>query len=315
MTIHDRRRALVERLASELSGSLVGGATGRALERHVDQALRWCEDEAWAERFARGCPVDGARPRDYLQRVLALEGGGEVVVGVRFKGGDLAQPFVDVVAWDRDLAPAWPAVVARVREAFAVFAPPRVRLCLPADRRPPDPRAEPDLHLVAGPVRALRADARPWPDGVRVERRTSLEWFDDYAREFAAWRAQAGSLGHEVSPEDRDSLERCLADGALVALTVGGAWAGLAGARRASLWALDGFEVAEEFVTAEFRGRGLAPWLQRGLIDALDPAGDPLLFGTIHATNAPSLATARRCGREVVATTWFVPIAVVTSGS
>jgi L-amino acid N-acyltransferase YncA len=291
-----------------LPSSLQGA---RAPEAYVDQALRWCDDEAWAEGFARACPVEGASARDYLQRVLSVADG-EVLAGIRFKGGDLDQPFVDLVAWDRDLAPVWPAVVEAVRAAFAVFAPPRVRLHVPAGARPPGAGAEPDLHLVAGRVSALRADARPWPPGVTIERQTMLALFDAYEREFAAWQAGAGALAREVGSESRESLQRCLDDGALVAMFVDGAWAGLAGARRARLWALDGFEVAEELVTAGFRGRGLGPWLQRGLIDALDALDDPkddaLLAGTIHATNAPSLATARRCGREVVATSWFVPV-------
>ncbi len=303
---HDRRRALVDHLRSTLPSSL---RAARAPEAYVDQALRWCDDAAWAEGFARACPVAGASARDYLQRALALPAGGEVLAGIRFKGGDLDQPFVDLVAWDRDLAPVWPAVVEAVRAAFVVFAPPRVRLHVPAGARPPGAGAEPDLHVVAGRVPALRADARAWPPGLTIERQATLALFDAYEREFAAWQAGAGALAREVGPESRESLQRCLDDGALVAMFVDGAWAGLAGARRARLWALDGFEVAEELVTAGFRGRGLGPWLQRGLSDALDdPAGDALLVGTIHATNAPSLATARRCGREVVATSWFVPV-------
>lgn len=311
----DRRRSLVDHLRAEVGDGLAGEGARRALEAHVDQALGWCDDEAWAASFAAGCPVEGARPRDYLQRVLPLPGGGEVVAGIRFLGGDVRQPFVELVAWDRPLAPPWPALALALRAAFSRFAPPRARLCVPAGNRPPDPRAEPDLHLVAGPVRALRDGLRPAgggpAGGARVERLTALEdaRFAAYEREFAAWRAQAGVLAGHVFPEARASLERCLADGALVSLTVDGAWAGLAGARRATLWALEGYEVVEELVTAGFRGRGLAPSLQRGLIDALDPGHDLQLFGTIHAANAPSLATARRCGRRVVATTWFVPLA------
>ncbi|MCO5167450.1 MAG: hypothetical protein M9894_13975 [Planctomycetes bacterium] len=307
--MNDLLAPFVDRLEAELAGPLAAwprAAARRALERWVAQGLRWCEDAAWAGGFARACPVAGAAPADYLQRVLPV-GGGAVLAGIRFKGGDVVLPFVDLVAWTVDPAGRWREVAAAVRAAFATFSPPRARLHLPAGAAPP-PGAAPDLLLFAAPLSHLRGPC-DWPPGVRVERAAALDDFDRYTEEMAAWQAQAGPLGREVHAESRGSLEGCVRDGALVTLRVEGRWAGLAAARRGDGWACEGFEVVEELVAAPFRGRGLAPWLQRGLIDALDPSGDPLLWGTIHASNAPSQATARRCGRAQVGASWFVDLA------
>ncbi|MBX3467819.1 MAG: hypothetical protein KF878_13120 [Planctomycetes bacterium] len=160
----DRRRALVDHLRSEVD---LEGASARALEAHVDQALGWCEDEGWAASFAAGCPVEGARPRDYLQRVLPLPGGGEVVCGIRFLGGDVRQPFVEVVAWDRPLAPRWPALALALRAAFSRFAPAH-HLCVPAGARPRRPAPSPTCTWWRAPC-APSATAR----GLRAARGSS----------------------------------------------------------------------------------------------------------------------------------------------
>ena len=47
------------------------------------------------------------------------------------------------------------------------------------------------------------------------------------------------------------------------------------------------------------RGQGQGPRLQRALLSALPREG--LVFGTIHPDNQPSLRTAARVGRRIVA--------------
>jgi hypothetical protein len=61
----------------------------------------------------------------------------------------------------------------------------------------------------------------------------------------------------------------------------------------------------EEFLSAEVRGRGLGIELQRSLLQRL-PETDGLLWGAIHASNAPSLRTALRLGRKVVQSSYWL---------
>lgn len=68
---------------------------------------------------------------------------------------------------------------------------------------------------------------------------------------------------------------------------------------------LSGWQVVDELFETRFRGRGLAAAMQRAFLDTL-PAKD-LVWGTIDTRNAPSLATARRVGREIVAGYLFLP--------
>ena len=109
-----------------------------------------------------------------------------------------------------------------------------------------------------------------------------------------------------MSPSDSDALHACLDDGHIVVAADGHKFLGLAACRWRTERAFDGWSIIEEFVVPEAQGRGLGTALQRGLMHLL-PRGD-LVWGTIHGTNAASLATAARCGREPVETWWFVPL-------
>lgn len=250
---------------------------------------RRVHDRAFGARFASGCPIPGAAPRDYQQRVLTLPGFGRSLAGIRFLGGDTRQPFVDLLAWTT--FPADPAEgIAALSESFAVFRPPRVRLLLAEA----PPGGEPDQYWLAGRRSALvvPVDAEIAPGGP-----------EDAPLVAQAYQATPPELQAHLTPSDAEDL----ADGVVVRLTVGGRWAGLAAARRGRRWALDGYEVIEEVLAPGFRGRGLGVVLQRALIAALPSGEDTAVFGTIHAKNAPSLGTARRCGRSVVGGWWFLP--------
>lgn len=275
--------------------------------------LHRCQDMAFASGFARSCPVPGARPGDYLHRVVPMPGG-HILAGIRFEAGDLERPFVEVLAWDHDLlAPdGWPAAVRAVADEFALFSPRRLRVLLPAGREPPvAPAAEPDMLLVAGRLAELQE--QPAPDsetadtGLVAERATGLAFMREYEQSMEAFRATAGALAQAVWPTSAEDFRRCISDGAVVVMRQGGTWVGVAAAVRDAEWLLDGYLVMEELLDAPFRGRGLGRSLQRHLIHAL-PRSDAPLFGTIHHLNGASLATARRCGRVVVATYWFVEL-------
>jgi len=254
------------------------------------------DDVAFRERFASGCPIPGAVPADYAQRILDLPGFGPSLLGIRFLGGDTGRPFVDLLAWSA-LPRDWRPGMAAIGEAFALFSPRRVRVLL---AEPPPIPAAADQHWVAG----LRSDARdlPAPHVPVVVEAAGPEDAPAVALAYRSALAAAPQLAPHLSPATAADLEGCVA----VSLRIGEVWAGLAAATPQQRWALQGHEVVEEILDGPFRGMGFGPHLQRALLDALPGDGAPV-FGTIHADNAPSLATARRCGRAEVATWWFVP--------
>lgn len=278
----------------------------------LDGELSRCQDELWARRFQRACLVPGLPAEAWLQRVLPGEGGAPTVLaGVRFKGGDTAWPFVDLLAWDRPVEgpDAWRALRDRLLHELRAFGPRGVRVRLPGGTTPPLPREERELDqwLVAGRLADLRARPEPWGAGsldVRVPE--DLSWYPELLREYAAWRDRVGDRGREVSPASEAELARCLEAGGLLVAWQGERFGGCVAALRGSTGVLDGFEVQELFLAQGLRGRRKAPILQRHLVEHLVDRGRDALYGTVHRTNRPSLQTALRLGRKIVESWWFL---------
>lgn len=281
-------------------------AVEESLEYWLDLQLSRVEDPEFGAGFAAGCPWEGAEPADYQQRFVSFLGG-EALVGIRFLGGSPEFRFVDLVitrgAEDPDaLAAAGRAAL----ESCAVFAPQAIRV-RQASERTLDPRGwrvEADQHFLVGRLDELAA-ADP-PQDLSLES-VSPEDASAFTREaYAAWAQAEPALAAKVRPSDLDELRDCHQTGVLAYLLVEGQRAGVIGFARSEDAELAGYLVEEEVVALPFRGRRLASAAQRLVIRSLagrDPSA--LLFGTIDAANTPSLKTARRVGRERVASYRF----------
>lgn len=267
----------------------------------ADQYSKWlkeqhdkCNDEAFGQRFAASCPVPGLMAEAYQHRRFEV-GGETLLAGIRFKGGDLAQPFVDLLAWTGAPSPQW--IPATTRE-FSSFNPLAVRFCWSQDTEPPWP-GEVDQYVYAGRARGA---VHQWIMPAR-----DCSWFDDFRRRFDEWQ-NTSRLGTEVRPAEADEFKACLDDGHVVVASCDGTFLGVAACRRQSERAFVGWSIVEEFVVPQAQGRGLGTALQRGLMQCL-PA-DELVWGTIHHKNMPSRKTAARCGRQAVETWWFTPCVI-----
>jgi RimJ/RimL family protein N-acetyltransferase len=71
-------------------------------------------------------------------------------------------------------------------------------------------------------------------------------------------------------------------------------------------YSVDAWLMWDIVLARQFCGQGLAPVLQRAMLERLDAARAPLVAGTIHASNQPSLRTALRVGRRVVGSWTFI---------
>lgn len=266
------------------------------------------EAPALAASFAEARPVAGATAEDYGTRVLETPAG-PVLAGIRFKGGDLAQPFVEVATSFGMTPDALEGVRRVVAPAFAVFAPPRMRLWRFADEAPV-PGAEPDQLLYAAPIAELRTRPLPAHFGeVVLGPAFDLGRLGDLEAAYAALVAADPVLGAEVGPASAGELQACLDEGLLFDAHIDWDWAGMVAGRSEPFFGAEGVLMVEELLVAEHRGRGLGACLQRHFIERLMPAGGAILHGTIHASNLASRRTAEHCGRTAIMIAEFVPLA------
>lgn len=266
------------------------------------------DDRELSEAFFGHCPVAGACADDYRTRTLSLDGFGRVWAGIRFKGGDMTQPFVEVAADFALDADALARLRPMVSAAFAVFQPRALMVWrFEADGPPPGPDAALDQTYYVAPIARIRTGDRPDPPAdFHVRRATHLDWYDTVAADHAAYLGAHPDLAEEVRFETRADLETCLAAGQLFEAHVGPTLAGVIAFDEEPFFGLPGFLVREELMLAPYRGRGLGTWLQRLAAEQL-PA-DHLLFGTIHGLNMPSRRTAAANGRVALLSSYFLTL-------
>lgn len=302
----DRVAAIRERLADVACARMhpqlqrwtaAAGRRAHVLE-DIDAALLRCADRAIARRVADRFAGPDAPTDAYLGRLLVVDGA-HALTGIRFKGLRPDDPFVELVA--ADIGPADPAfldLLAAIRRAWAPLRPRALRLWLASHESTPDLRLEGDMRTIVAPIAELQAlPPPPHRHALTLRRCADLEFYPRFRAAYDAYLQAHPALAAGMYLSSAADLAPVVAEGHTYEAWSGDRWAGLVAAASTRYCGRGGWLVHEELLAAEFRGRGLAPGLQRGLVDRLGPADGALLVGTIHADNHPSLATARRVGR------------------
>lgn len=286
-----------------------------ALAAPVVEAVDRVRDRWTPPQVRDSVPVPGTAPEDYGYGAVAVGDEGTFIGGIRFRSGDFSARFVEVYARDFFIEnrSTLAAIRDAAREAFKVFSPAAVRVHLGVggeeERVVSGFGVATEYFTVAGPVCALqRLVPPPGVERVRLEAPRSSSFYKRYLQAYRDVHADRPELEGLVDPEPLEDLERYIEEGFFYEAYVDGRWAGVICAEKSRLYGAHDFEVVEEILAARFRGRGLAPALQRRLIDALPADRNAILYGTIDAPNAPSLATARRVGRTDVMVSRFVDL-------
>ncbi|MEY4547110.1 MAG: hypothetical protein RL685_3305, partial [Pseudomonadota bacterium] len=165
-----------------------------------------------------------------------------------------------------------------------------------------------DLLLVMGSLAEIRGQpAVALPQEWSLRRMSSASEvgaaFVDLYQSFYAARPE---LAEAVPTSPLEALEECALAEGLYACFVGSEIVGVVAAKPVAQYAVDAWLMWDIVLARKYCGKGLAPLLQRAVLDRLDSARAPLVAGTIHARNLPSLRTALRVGRHVVGSWTFI---------
>lgn len=276
------------------------------MEAWLQEQLSRCSDRAWGERFAHHCPVPGATPDDYLQRIVSV-GEGLALIGIRMCGGDTAHPFVDVVLTAGGIALR--AAVDAALDELSIFSPRRARV-RSGGAEPPGEGGLSwalDQWVLAAPLSQIGSPGA----GVRLEPiRDAAEGIRFVRGGYEAWAQRRGWLRSRVVPIGLASMQACQAAGAALWIVSEGERVGVICADRCVDREWAGWCMIEELVLPQHAGRRLASSAQGALAAHLlrlpaDGPAPPCLFGTIDEANRPSLATAQRAGRSRVGALWW----------
>ena len=273
-------------------------AVERNLIEELEGDLERLRSDTLAAEFQGYCPVDGAETDNYKNRVLEV-GGLELLTGIRFLGGDLTRPFVDVLyASEPTLTPEQlEGVQHAVRAEYAVFRPERSRFYCPSQG--PRYSATGDKRLLVAPLGVMvsSTDADP---RVTLRRAESLAFYSRYTAVYDELYAERPELREVVRVEGEDDMQEYLGAGHLFEMFVGDVWAGVAAVYRDVNAGVGGFCVGEVVLAGAFRGKGWGSAVQGGLARRLLEGGarpGELLFGTLGETNVPARRAAEKAGR------------------
>lgn len=281
------------------------------LLEELNEDLERLTSDALAAEFRHYCPVAGASPDDYKNRLLRV-GGLELLTGIRFLGGDLSQPFVDVMYGSEAVLTSEQLsdIQDAIRQEFKVFRPKRTRFYIPSQL--PRFSADGDKRLIAAPLGVMLT--QPAPDTlerVSLEPATSLTFYSDYAAIYRQLHAEYPELQAVTRAESQADMQAYLEDGQLFEVFVNGTWAGVTAVFRNTNTGLSGFCVAEIVLSKTYRAQGLGSAVQRRLAAQLLSRGaEPteILFGTIGDVNIPAQRTALRAGRVDLGRHVWVPL-------
>ena len=293
--------ARVEQASPVLVSMIGADALKASFVSHLAEDLKRLTNDELAEGFARHCPVDGAVPDDYKSRLLDLPGFGQSLVGIRFRGLDLARPFVTIAASEqlpngqRELQLTLDAMA----DEFKVFAPKHVRVFLPShsNLEPRRPGQFWEKRLLVGSVADMRQLPRPpGYDRLVLAPPTDDGWYTRYEAAFEGLVHAAPEYLEWTRLETQEDLADVLQEGTLFEVTIDGRWAGVTAVALDGIEGVDGYLMIEILLAEHARGKGFGAALQRRLVERL-PDPEWLLLGTIDARNVAAIRAATAVGR------------------
>ncbi len=252
------------------------------------------------DRFAPGRPIEVM-----LNRWLAVSDDLDVMLSMRYEGGDRSLPFVDASVLSRAVTPADLAPLAdAARSCFGELRPDYLRVW---SAEPPErfPEAGPDKRFLAAPLRDLRSG--PVPDGLRFRIATDLEHYAEAKAAYDAVDARHPRHRRQAALQDQQDLAETMAAGLLFDVLADDRWIGYVAATATSKLGLPGFTVHELILTESGRGAGRGRYLSTLLARALPDSGE-VLIGTIHLSNTGAQRAARAAGRHDVGGWFAVPL-------
>jgi hypothetical protein len=285
-------------------------AVGRRHQQAAAQFLERTTDDDASRRYARACPIAGVDHTLYRLRELTLPGGVSLLAGVHFRGKSTSYPFVGVFAQNRWLT-ADEMVVAHeaLLSEFSLFSPRSSWWWSHMGQTLPQlVAATPDQYLVMGSLDEIRKTrASPLPAHFRLRRLDSArEVGATFADLYQGFHNARPELAEAVPPTRLDALEDCAKADGLYGCFAGAELVGVVAVRPDTEYCVDAWLMWDIVLAREYCGKGLAPVMQRAVLDCLDTARAPLVVGTIDSRNLPSLRTALRVGRQVVGTWTFI---------
>jgi len=262
------------------------------LSRWLAQQQLRCDDHHFSAAFP--WRETGLPQHTFLQRELTINGK-RYLTGPRYLGGDLSQPFIEIVARDGVIDYA---VACAIMQAWQRLKPLKLHILLPAAHS--DIGISDQLVYLSDPA-SLSAPADKEISLVKASRKDYPACITAINRAYRASWHTLPHLRNQLLATSRQELREDLASGHVLLIVWQGVMAGLMICVPRRLAFIEGFQIMDEVIMPAYQGRGLAARAQQHLLQQFHHYGEKaLLTGTILPGNTPSLRSAQNAGRHCV---------------
>jgi hypothetical protein len=244
--------------------------------------------------------LEGITTFDYRERILELDDEKFIMAGIRFHGLDVMKPFVSVDCSFKFLNEETITKISNlVWKDFSMFRPLSFHLTLPSNFQINLPTVNIDQYTVIGVVEDLIcSQLSEIPHNIELLELTSMEFFNEYLKEYELFHQRNPTLRYIVKPESVEDFQESILDKLLYKIIINGTSAGLIAGLARDFYGIKGVNILEEILFDSFVGKGFGVYIQRAFTLKLKNRYS-ILWGTISSLNIPSLKTALKNGRQV----------------
>jgi hypothetical protein len=273
---------------------------------HVEEFKELNDEEVMKARY-KYFAIKGTSPEDYEERFLKTSNG-NVQYGIRHLGGNREIPFINLLS-DYELKTRKDVLVIfeNIKKEMSIFSP----LCLKFwSKAPNDSDFYGSLYMVqnSNDIKKMK----PWilESEIIFEKIIDNSYYEWYSEGYKLFHKKNISKKSKVTVNSLSEMSECIDDDLMYFVnTSDGLRLGLIAATKSNFLGHSSIYFNEIFIDEKYRGLGFAKAIQRKFIDKFVNKND-FIWGTIDATNKPSLKTAISNNRLRVRYECFVKVSI-----
>lgn len=266
----------------------------------IQEMWDWQFDMDFAQKFARFCPIEDTDVEDFLSKIISCKYG-NLLCGIRFKGGMLNFPFVEIYP-DFHLEESMLEEIAdKCSLEFAKFDIKAIRFWKIANYVFTLRKRLIDADLIYYVGYPLNSKPIVPSSEFKIKKEVNLNFYNTYLKEFIKF-CNSESIGKELELSSEESFEQSINESLCFSIYQNTQWLGIISAVKDKFLDKDAIFINEEFIASDFHSKGLGSSLQYFLHSQ---SQSRLIVGTIHSKNIASQKTATKCGRRALMCSYF----------
>lgn len=262
---------------------------------YLTEQLQWCKDPSFSSRFPF---QETGLPQQFFQQKIIRSSGADYLTGPRYLGGDIHQPFIELVASSA------PLTAEAAHHIFDAWQPLGANTIRELRQLKTHTTGQVDQQIYSRHVSTPSLTSISPDNEVTVvpAHAFNIKWcMNAIESAYSETLRQQPGLKKVLAPADEEDIREAIDSSELYIIQHNRIAVGLIAISAQRKGFVEGYWITEEIIIPESRGLGLAAKAQVALCRILEnKPGPALLLGTITQQNTASVRTAQRAGRQPI---------------